>query len=489
MGRSKSGWRFSFSVLLPVIVAVLVTVGTAAGFIVWSTAKSDDRALERQTRLVAHILSHEHQYLAAELGDISPWDDAVFALGDEIDLEWINDNLGAGFYESYGHNRLYVLSPDLKPIYAMREGGRADASSYEADAAALTPMVQKFLAPEMLSAIDAFENGFGDVPTMTDMVVVEGKAALVGITPILGASDDVVVPPGQAYYQIAVRFLDEALATELMEEYLIEGARFSSDALPNHGEAAFALQNTAGETIAWFNWLPERPGAQILTETAPAMVGALIVSGLVILLLMRRLSRSSSELENARAEAQYRALHDSLTGLANRAGFQERLAQMIAGLGRGHKSIALLALDLDKFKQVNDTLGHEGGDTLLQEVGRRLKGLVRETDTVARLGGDEFAIIQSDIKGAQDPAKLSERIIATVSEPYMVRGAQAKVGVSIGIATANSEQDGTDLLSRADFALYEAKDAGRNCYRIFEQRRDDGNVVTLPTPANDSRVA
>ncbi|HEY9011163.1 MAG TPA: diguanylate cyclase [Devosia sp.] len=486
MGKSKSGWRFSFSVLLPVIVAVLVTVGMAAGFIVWSTAKSDDRALERQTRLMRHILAQEQKYLADELGDVSPSDDAVYALDEEIDPEWVNDNLGVGFFESHGHNRIYVLTPDLKPIYAMRDGGKADASTYEADSAVLTPMARKFMTPDLQSAIDAFENGFGFVPMITDLAVVEGKAALVGITPILGESDDVVVAPGEAYFEIAVRFLDETLATELMDEYLIDGARFASDASIGPGEAAFALHNAAGETVAWFKWLPDRPGAQILTETAPAMGGALLVGGIVIAVLMRRLSRSSAELEQARADAHHRALHDPLTGLVNRAGFQERLGQMIASLGKGRDAIALLALDLDKFKEVNDTLGHEGGDALLQEVGQRLKGLVRETDTVARLGGDEFAILRPD---AQETEGLSKRIIASVSQPYTVLGAEAKIGVSIGIATARTDQDGADLLTRADFALYEAKDAGRNCYRVFEQRREDSNVVNLPTPANDSRVA
>ena len=219
------------------------------------------------------------------------------------------------------------------------------------------------------------------------------------------------------------------------------------------------------------------------------MVGALLVGGLIILLLMRRLQRSSAELETARAEAHHRALHDPLTGLANRAGFQERLGQAIAALARGQSPIALLALDLDKFKQVNDTLGHESGDQLLQQVAQRLKPLLRENDTVARLGGDEFAIIQTGVKNVNDSKVLSDRIIAKVSEPYSLSGAQAKIGVSIGIALANETRDGNDLSARADFALYEAKDAGRNQYKVFDERRDDGVVLSLPLPANANKVA
>jgi diguanylate cyclase (GGDEF)-like protein len=324
---------------------------------------------------------------------------------------------------------------------------------------------------------------------VSDLVIVEGKAAFVGIIPILGESTDVVVRPDRAFFHVAVRFLDDALASELMDDYLIEGARFSADAATSPGEMALPLQNDAGETVAWFKWLPDRPGAQILAETAPAMVGALLVGGAIILLLMRRLQRSSAELERARADAHHRALHDPLTGLANRAGFQERLSQAVSALGRGRSPIALLALDLDRFKQVNDTLGHESGDQLLQQVAARLQPLVRETDTIARLGGDEFAIIQTDIASSKDAEALSDRIIAKVSEPYSLMGAQARIGVSIGVAVGRDLQDGADLPARADFALYEAKDAGRNCYRVFDQRRDEAGVISLPLPANTNKVA
>ena len=210
MGNSKSkasGWRFSFSVLLPVIVAVLVTVGTAAGFVVWSTTKSDDRALERQTKLVSHILAKEHKYISGEQTDVSPWDDAVFALEDGIDAEWVDENLGAGFFESYGHHRIYVIDPQLRPVYAMRDGGGAPRESFEADREAVIALVKKLQTIEARSAMDAFENGFGTVPTVSDLAIIEGKAAIVGIIPILGESDDVAVKPDRAFFHAAVRFL------------------------------------------------------------------------------------------------------------------------------------------------------------------------------------------------------------------------------------------------------------------------------------------
>lgn len=481
MGAATRRWRFSLRVLVPVIVAIAVTLGTAAGFIVWSTAKSDERALERQTRLVSHILEREREAIRTELLDVTLWDEAVEAL-DRGDIDWIDESLGAYFYDLHDHNRIYVLDAQMTPVYAMLDGGRADIASYAPNREIIASLAAQHRTVEGASAIAASDNGFGDVPVASDLALVEGRAAIVGIVPLL--AETYAVEPGEEGFVAAIRFLDEAVANELMEEYLIEGARFDSALSVADGEAALPLANAKGETVAWFKWRPDRPGAQILAETGPAMLGLLAALGIVIFLLMQQLRRSSAELEAARTEAQHRALHDPLTGLPNRAGFHERLAEAIANLGRGRDPVALLALDLDRFKQVNDTLGHEAGDLLLKKVAERLTPLLRDTDMLARLGGDEFAVIQSAIKTVSDAKTLSQRIISRVSEPFDLDGEVARIGVSVGIAVAAAPEDGAELPARADFALYEAKDAGRNQYRLFGE---PGTVV--PLPANANKVA
>ena len=485
---SRSSWRFSVSVLVPVLVAVLVAIGTATGFVLWSTTRSDDRALDRQTRLVSHILGKERQYISDEQSAVSPSDEAIDALEGGIDIDWVSDVLGAAFYDDFGPHRIYLLDPDLRPVFAMRDGGDAARSSFQPDSQTILGLARQLRTDAALSAISAYENGFGDVPAVADFAIIEGKPALVGVIPMLGESEDVLVPPGKAFTHVAIRFLDDALAGELMENYLIDGAHFGADASVASGEAALPLRDAAGNTVAWFKWLPDRPGAQILSETAPAMVLALLAAGLVVVLLLLRLRKSSSELEAARAEAHHRALHDPLTGLANRAGFQDRLAQALSALARGRAPVALLALDLDRFKQVNDTLGHDAGDQLLRQVAKRLQPLVRDTDTVARLGGDEFAIIQTDLRTPADTESLSRRIIDRVAEPYALLGGEARIGVSIGIAIAGTPSEAADLPARADFALYEAKENGRNAYRIFGTA-SAADPVDLPAPANTNRVA
>jgi diguanylate cyclase (GGDEF)-like protein len=175
-----------------------------------------------------------------------------------------------------------------------------------------------------------------------------------------------------------------------------------------------------------------------------------------------------------RAEAQvvFLARHDPLTRLPNRAAFVERLEQAVALAGRGSIT-AVLCLDLDHFKKINDTLGHPVGDLLLREVANRVSACLREVDLVARFGGDEFAVVQFDPKGIDDVALLAQRIIDALSRPFDLDGHQAVISASLGIALVPA--DGADpdvLLKNADIALYRAKEEGRGTFCFFAAEMD-----------------
>ena len=180
---------------------------------------------------------------------------------------------------------------------------------------------------------------------------------------------------------------------------------------------------------------------------------------------------------------------DGLTGLANRSTFTERLGQAFAAARRGALAFAILYLDLDHFKPVNDTFGHPVGDLLLQQVAQRLKKCTQASDLIARLGGDEFAILQGEIHEPENAGALGAKIRATLAEPYMIEGNEINISVSIGISSYVPGQAGADaMLAQADMALYRSKEEGGNQHHFHSEHLDQ-EVLDRVTLAGEIRRA
>jgi diguanylate cyclase (GGDEF)-like protein len=183
------------------------------------------------------------------------------------------------------------------------------------------------------------------------------------------------------------------------------------------------------------------------------------------------------------AKIAHMARHDMLTGLPNRTQLIERLEGALMRTRRG-ENIALLFIDLDRFKHVNDTQGHAMGDDLLKEVAQRLRHTVRQADLVARLGGDEFVVLQTILGPAQEAADLAARIVASLSGPYDLNGRIVEIGASVGIAVSRDGREASEaLLSRADAALYRSKAAGGTGYCFFEEDIVRAQTVALSVPS------
>ena len=178
------------------------------------------------------------------------------------------------------------------------------------------------------------------------------------------------------------------------------------------------------------------------------------------------LQREGAERKRSEEQLAYMAQYDHLTGLANRALFKDRLAQALARTKRSGTRMALMSLDLNRFKAVNDTLGHGAGDLLLKKVAERLEGSVRESDTVARMGGDEFSIIIDDLTETQHIALVAQKITDKLAQPFVLDGHEVLVTTSLGIAVYPSS-NGESLIADADSAMYSAKELGQNTFRFY----------------------
>jgi diguanylate cyclase (GGDEF)-like protein len=191
------------------------------------------------------------------------------------------------------------------------------------------------------------------------------------------------------------------------------------------------------------------------------------------------LQQATEELAERQAENEYQALHDALTGMPNRMLFQLQLAEAIREADRLHGSIAVMLMDLDHFKEVNDTLGHHFGDQLLKEIGPRLSTVLREHDLMARLGGDEFGILLPDLPDRGVAIRIAERLLEELERPVTVEGLALDVSGSIGIAIFPEQSDDAEtLLRRSDVAMYAAKETGGG-YEVYEEYMDENHPARL----------
>ena len=193
--------------------------------------------------------------------------------------------------------------------------------------------------------------------------------------------------------------------------------------------------------------------------------------------MLARAIRYSIERKRAEERLTYLAQYDQLTGLVNRTLFRDRLVQAMARSKRLQQPLGLMLLDLDRFKQVNDTMGHDVGDHLLKAVADRLKDCVREVDTVARMGGDEFTIVLEGLAREEDITIIARRITETLAEPFLIEKHRVSIGVSIGITVYPSDDHGIDeLLKHADAAMYKAKQQGGSSFEFYTPQHSSSRI-------------
>jgi len=206
----------------------------------------------------------------------------------------------------------------------------------------------------------------------------------------------------------------------------------------------------------------------------------------------RGVSRDISERRRAEERVQYLATHDSLTGLPNRAMFSELLNHLIRRSQRDSRRFAVLFIDLDRFKFINDSLGHEAGDTLLRTVAQRLKECLRSSDLVARLGGDEFVMLVPDLpaapegaRGSEAVARLARKVLAEIIRPVELLGQECRVTASVGISVfPDDAQDEAALMTHADAAMYHAKEEGKNNFQFYDHRLETQSLARLSIETN-----
>ena len=267
---------------------------------------------------------------------------------------------------------------------------------------------------------------------------------------------------------IGYRRVDQVLLGALADRYRISGLRLVT-VDPEAPGASKPVAAPDGRISAWLTWTPERPGDLMMAHFSIPLLGVAILLAGILSFAFLRLRTAARQIAARERQIQMLAGQDELSLLPNRRTFDLRLDQELAQVSRGHAALAVMLLDLDRFKAVNDTYGHKAGDELIRQVAQRLRGILRGGDTVARLGGDEFGIIQTRVVNPSDCVALGERILSALTKPFNLLGVEVTIGCSIGIALApQNGKDRETLMRLADTALYQSKNGGRNRYSFFE---------------------
>lgn len=488
---------FSATIIIAIAGTIIASLLLAGAGIYWATHASDAVSVERQARSAQHAMEMSVDELALQQETVAVWDLAAAALAvPRPSTSWIHDNIGDWLYKVFKHDEIFVLDGFNRPLYASTAGEQVPLDRF----ARLDSDFQEVLAAvrgkaEVTGRHDRRRADTGansSVRTTTrathesHLMLLDGRPAAVSAMLIEE------VTPGWSKQRfpvpvlLSVRYLDAGFLAELSARQLIASPRFSRSSARGPAESVVPLRTEWGSQIGYLFWRPELPGTRILWKLVPVNLLVLTVLASLMIFLGRRLHGAAGELSTAEANAHHLAFHDSLTGLPNRAFFQLKLDELTTGPG-AQQRFALLLLDVDEFKQINDTLGHDSGDALLRAFADRLKLAIRPGDLVARLGGDEFAVLLMGMCRADQIKHFSARLLERLCEPIEYQGKLMHTRASIGVSRVDSA-GGDDILKHADLALYEAKASGRGTFRIYDPAmwstmRRRGEMLSVATAA------
>jgi diguanylate cyclase (GGDEF)-like protein len=511
--------RFRRRVLLPGALILFVTASVCGGALIAAGQGTDAMAALGQQSEVWRASARGMDELSVAQESVGLCEECIDEAGSaKPDLRWLHENVSARLFDLHHVHDTYILDSEDRPVFASVQRRHVDPSAYKR----VAPMVGRFVSlargetmrtsgrsnlnerlpgsppePMTLPPMPGFtEEPITLYPTVrttpsvqhaTDLVRIGRKIAFVSVMPMARtgrARSDAFAPPPVL---VNLRYLDNTFLSEAARNNMLTGARIADDTNLRDGETSIPLMDSEGTALTNIFWQPLRPGASVIKLLLVPAAGVFGVIALLLLLmalrmrgLMKRDELQLAELEQAHleltakeAQAHHMAYHDALTGLPNRALFNDNADETLLRAGNGQQT-AVVLLDLDRFKNVNDRFGHLAGDELIREVGERLLRVLRGKDAVARLGGDEFAILLDGEDLAGGIESTLDRILDDLHRPYEVLGNQAYVGVSMGVAVSPTYgTDRTDLMRKADIALYRAKADGRDCYRFFTESMDE----------------
>jgi diguanylate cyclase (GGDEF)-like protein len=475
-GRKRSRWEKSrLSPVMPIGIIVAVAIVCVVVAVLTSAQRADEVSLSHEQQLLQRAIAGKGVQVLRQLESAAATAMASSHLRKTYDLQWADRRIGKWLQDYYNQDVVVVLDDRNQIVYSLLRTP-ADTKAVDLNVqlaksldllrgrlTATPPGVLALLAtqdPAKPGRSTALIERFMDRPAIVAAVAV-------------GSNGELAAGNQTAPIVLSVKYLDDDLLHEIGQRLQLTDLRRVDGPAEAADERAIDLSDAQGNIIAKFAWKPTRPGGKILASVLPFIAVALGGFALLVGLILRYMRRTTEEIKAGESQLRHLAMHDPVCGLPNRIFFGERLETVINEVRAGGPSAGVFYIDLDHFKDVNDTLGHHIGDELILNVTQRLSRIMRGDDLVARLGGDEFAIITTTPSDSYSLQAIAGRIIAAVCAPYSISGHNIIIGASIGIAVIDRRaRDATDILRYADMALYRAKNEGRNRACIYDAAMD-----------------
>ncbi len=471
--------RLETRLSMPLAGMAMLTVGVLVAVLFLIAGRVDRDALDHEESLVARGMAARTSDIERSITPQTVWDEAVEHLANRFDPAWARENVGAYLLGQSGFDLIFVVDAKDQPVFSEEIGEEMSAAYYERHVPAFAPLLDQVRRREATMARPSGPRADGGLVSNAVQVSaverLDGEAYLVTASLVQPDFGKTLVHGRRAPVIVTALKLDAPFLENFSNRFLLAGIHLhDGDATAQEGDAHLPLRDLKGRIVATLDWSPPHPGQRLLRKAVLPIL--LVVGGLAVAVLVfaRRSRRIAEGLVASEARAKHMALHDALTGLPNRVLFEERLRQAIDGLSRRRGAAAVLAIDLDRFKAINDTHGHAVGDELIIAMAERLREVCRQNETVARLGGDEFAVLAVDL----DPngaAALAERLVTALAGAVELSCGAVFIGGSVGVALieqAEAHIGAVEAARRADVALYRAKDEGRGRFCFFEAEMD-----------------
>ncbi|HKA71016.1 MAG TPA: bifunctional diguanylate cyclase/phosphodiesterase [Xanthobacteraceae bacterium] len=490
--RRRAVWDGArVSAVLPVGLILAIAIVCIVVAVVTSARRAHEVALKHDEELLLNAIADQRERVLRELESVATTEQALKNIRGAADAGWIDSNVAQTLKTYFSHDYVFAVDANNRIIYPVPGVRTVDPAWFDMIRPDLAPVLDHLrgrpLAGESLRSepdqparprhnprrdrrVQAFMNRLAVV-------------AAVQVTPADGDGDADAAP-----VVLSVKLIDEGIMAEVAARLDLPNLYKVDARAVAPGDHVFDLME-GRHVVARFAWTPRQRSNEIVGSVVPFVVIALAGLAFFAAFALRQMRRAAARISAGEDKLRHLALHDVLSGLPNRAYFGERLEAVITEAKQGGAPSAVFCIDLDHFKDVNDTLGHHVGDELIAAVTKRLRSIVRSDALVARLGGDEFAVITPGATDAGTLMAIADRILSALCRPYSIQSHTLVIGASVGIAVIDRPSlTAADVMRYADMALYRAKNEGRRRACIYDAAMD-ADLVQRKQLEHDLRQA